>query len=157
MNKTLVIVLVVVVVLVGGYLLMRGDKSSEGTASDTTGGDMSNVPPLVGDAPVGDLPAASDGEMDPGTVKEFTVEGSNFKFSVAEMRVKKGDAVKVVFKNVEGFHDWVIDEFNTKTKQLKAGEQETIEFVADKLGTFEYYCSVGEHRKMGMVGKLIVE
>jgi plastocyanin len=29
--------------------------------------------------------------------------------------------------------------------------------VADKKGTFEYYCSVGQHRALGMKGKLVVE
>jgi plastocyanin len=32
-----------------------------------------------------------------------------------------------------------------------------IEFVANKKGKFEYYCSVGEHRAMGMKGNLVVE
>lgn len=90
-------------------------------------------------------------------VKEFIVEGFNFKFSPSEIRVKKGDTVKIVFKNTGGFHDWVVDEFSAKTKALKAPEEETITFVADKAGTFEYYCSIGSHRQMGMKGNLIVE
>ncbi len=90
-------------------------------------------------------------------VKRFTVEGSNFKYSPAEIKVKKGDRVEVTFKNIEGTHDFVVDEFEARTNQIGADEEETIEFTADKAGTFEYYCSVGQHRKMGMVGKLIVE
>jgi len=50
-----------------------------------------------------------------------------------------------------------MNEFNARTKQIKAGETETIEFIADKVGSFEYYCSVGQHRQMGMVGTLVVE
>ncbi len=86
-----------------------------------------------------------------------TVEGSNFAFAPSEIKVKKGQKVVVVFKNVGGLHDFVIDEFKAQTKQIKNGEQDMVEFVADKVGTFEYYCSVGQHRQMGMVGKLIVE
>lgn len=96
-------------------------------------------------------------ETTKATVQEIKVEGSPFKFVPAQIRVKKGDTVKVTFVNKEGFHDFVIDEFDAKTAQLQAGGQETIEFVADKVGTFEYYCSVGNHRTQGMVGKLIVE
>lgn len=33
----------------------------------------------------------------------------------------------------------------------------SVTFVADETGTFEYYCSVGNHRGQGMIGKLIVE
>ncbi len=90
-------------------------------------------------------------------VKEFTVSAENYDFSVKEMKVKKGETVKVTFVNREGLHDWVLDEFNAKTKIMPAGGSETVEFVADKSGTFEYYCSVGNHRQLGMVGKLIVE
>src|SRR3989344_3583974 len=53
-------------------------------------------------------------------------------------------------------HNFRLDEFGVATKVLKAGESETITFVADKIGEFEYYCSVGTHRAMGMIGKLIV-
>lgn len=89
-------------------------------------------------------------------VKEFKVTGSPFKFDPSSITVKKGDTVRIVFTNAEGFHDWVLDEFNARTKQLQAGQSETIEFVADKVGEFEYYCSVGNHRAQGMVGTLTV-
>ncbi len=91
-----------------------------------------------------------------GNVKEFTVTGSPFKFEPANMTVNKGDTVKITFKNEEGFHDLVIDEFDARTKQIAAGQEETIEFVADQAGSFEYYCSVGNHRAMGMKGTLTV-
>ena len=99
----------------------------------------------------------ADADVDVSAVKTFTVEGSSFKFSPSNMTVKKGDTVRVTFKNTSGFHDWVLDEFNVRTKQIAAGAEETVEFVADKAGSFEYYCSVGSHRQMGMVGTLIVE
>lgn len=89
-------------------------------------------------------------------VKEFTVTGGNFKFAPNTISVKKGDKVRIVFKNAEGFHDLKIDEFNVATKQIKGGAEETVEFTADKVGSFEYYCSVGQHRAMGMKGTLTV-
>lgn len=147
MNKTLVIVLVVVVVLVGGYFLFANKGAAPTEETNTNGEPNANIPPLVGETPT-----------ETPSVKEFAVDASNFSFSVKEMKVKKGDTVKVTLKNIEGTHDWVLDEFTgAKTKVLKAGESETVEFVADKTGTFEYYCSVGQHRANGMVGKLIVE
>ena len=73
------------------------------------------------------------------------------------MKLRKGDTVKIVFKNSGGMHDWVIDEFSAKTKRIAANQEDTIQFVADKAGTFEYYCSVGNHRQMGMKGNLIVQ
>ena len=86
----------------------------------------------------------------------FTVTGSNFAFAPSAMTVKKGDNVVITFKNGDGFHDFVIDELNVRTAQIQDGAQETVTFVADKAGTFEYYCSVGQHRAMGMKGTLTV-
>lgn len=93
----------------------------------------------------------------PEEIKTFNVSADNFSFSLSEIRVKKGDKVKIIFKNDEGFHDWVVDEFAARTPKLKAGESAEAEFVADKPGAFEYYCSVGSHRAMGMKGNLVVE
>lgn len=95
--------------------------------------------------------------IDQPAVKEFEVTASNFSFSLKEIKVKQGDKVRIVFKNAEGFHDWKLDEFNAATKQIGTAQQETVEFTADKKGTFEYYCSVGQHRANGMKGNLIVE
>lgn len=92
-----------------------------------------------------------------GTVQEITVTASNFNYSPKVINAKKGDTIKLIFKNSEGIHDFKIDEFDVATNQIGAEEEEEIEFVVDKAGTFEYYCSVGKHRQMGMVGKLIVE
>ena len=92
-----------------------------------------------------------------GIVREVTVTGNNFSFSPSEIRVKRGDTVRVLFKNANGTHDWRLEGYSIGTKVLSAGAQETVEFVADKTGTFEYFCSVGPHRAMGMVGNLIVE
>ena len=96
------------------------------------------------------------GTPDIANVQSFMITGSKFKFDPATISVKKGDTVKITFVNAEGLHDWVIDEFNARTKQIGEGQQETIQFVADKVGSFEYYCSVGQHRAMGMKGTLTV-
>jgi plastocyanin len=90
-------------------------------------------------------------------VKSFTVTGKDFSFSPNSITVNKGDRVVINFVNAGGFHDLVIDEFNAKTPQINSGQRATIEFIADKAGTFEYYCSVGRHREMGMRGNLIVK
>ncbi len=95
-------------------------------------------------------------------LKILVITGENFKFVVngidnPEIRVKKGDRVRIEFMSTSGFHDWVVDEFNAATKQVNSGGSTSVEFVADKRGTFEYYCSVGQHRANGMKGSLIVE
>ena len=74
------------------------------------------------------------------------------------MTLKKGQKVKLTFKNTgEMPHDFVVDELNVRTKVIKSGETEVIEFTPETTGTFESYCSVGSHRAKGMVGKVTVE
>ncbi len=90
-------------------------------------------------------------------VREFTISGQNFSFAPASIAVNEGDRVRITFKNASGFHDLKIDEFAVATKQIQGGQEEVVEFVANKKGTFEYYCSVGNHRAMGMTGSLIVQ
>jgi len=103
-----------------------------------------------------------DGEIAEGdsmaeSVKTINLTGKNFAFSQNEIRVKKGDRVKIVLTSQDGLHDWVVDEFNAATEQVMTSNTSSVEFVADKVGTFEYYCSVGRHREMGMKGNLIIE
>lgn len=86
----------------------------------------------------------------------FTVIGKNFSFTPATLKVKKGDTVSITFKNESGTHDFKIDELGIATKRLATGEQEIVTFVADKVGSFQYYCSIGKHRAMGMKGVLTV-
>ena len=74
---------------------------------------------------------------------EFTVDAFSFGYSMEEIRVKEGDMV--------------VDEFNAATDKISEGGTASVTFVANKKGSFEYYCSVGNHRAQGMVGTLIVE
>ncbi len=93
-----------------------------------------------------------------GTTTDVRVElsASNMKFSTTEIVVKKGQKVKVALKVADGFHDFVVDEFAARTDKVGAGMVTSTEFTPNKTGTFEFYCSVGNHRAMGMVGKLVV-
>lgn len=107
-------------------------------------------------------PAPSAGRTEPtandapqGNVILVTNEG--FAFSPAEIRVKKGEPVTVAFTSKGGQHDWVVDEFAAATAVVSSGQTADTTFVPDRTGSFQFYCSVGNHRELGMVGTLIVE
>lgn len=89
--------------------------------------------------------------------RTVTISATSFSYDLKEIRIKKGEKVALEVKNTEGFHDLVIDELGVKTKRLKEGELETIVVSSNIAGKYEYYCSVGQHRMMGMKGTLIVE
>lgn len=87
----------------------------------------------------------------------FNITGNMYDFSIKKIKVKKGDLVTINFESTEGAHDWVIDEPGARTEIVTPGKKTSVTFIADKVGTFEYYCSVGDHRQKGMKGKFIVE
>lgn len=167
MNKqTMVIGIVVLLLVLGGVFVMSQQKSptpesteffEENTGDETLEFDQNATDEALmkdSESTLSGSPTAMDSETE---VQSFTIEGSSFKFSLPEIKVKQGDKVKVTFVNKGGTHDWVLEGYNVRTQVLSAGASETVEFTADKAGTFAYYCSVGEHRKLGMEGKLIVE
>lgn len=156
MNKLAVIV-VVAAILIGGWFALRPQKTEAPTGDTATEADQQNGQETAGETQNSAENTDTNSSIATGEVKEFALSAANFRFSESEIRVKRGDRVRIVFTNVEGMHDWVIDEFNSRTDVISAGESQTVEFVADKAGTFEYYCSVGNHRAMGMKGSLIVE
>lgn len=94
--------------------------------------------------------------LDP-TARVFTVKGVNYGYDVQEIVVKEGDTVTINFESTDGYHDIVINEFGVASTRVQPGVKTSVTFVADKKGTFEYYCSVGSHRTSGMVGTFIVE
>ncbi len=145
------VVIIVIAVFAISYLVRSPEISTTEPGTETA----SSTPAVVTEEkPIVDV---SVGVTASTNVKEFTVTGKNFSFAPSTLTVKKGDTVKITFVNSAGFHDFKIDEFKVATARIGSGKQETISFVADKAGSFEYYCSVGDHRAMGMKGALIVQ
>ncbi len=106
-------------------------------------------------APAQTAPAASTAPQ--GELKEFAVEGSEFKFNPASISVTKGDRVKVTFKNVgKAGHNFVIGDLGVSTSIIPGGSTDTVEFTADKSGTFAFFCSVPGHRAGGMEGHISI-
>ena len=152
-QKTIIIVVVAAIVLIGAVLAFSVLSTSSENQTNSNGAVNSPVDAAAKNSNINSVninnPTAD--------AKEFTLIGKNYSFSLAEIRVKKGDKVKINLDVQEGFHDWVVDEFSVRISKVKAPAAASTEFVADKTGIFEYYCSVGDHRAKGMVGKLIVE
>ena len=99
-------------------------------------------------------------EEDPDTA-EIRITAENYEYRMGasinpEIVVPVGATVRVELEVTEGTHDWVVDEFDAATEQVDAGETTTVEFVADEVGEFEYYCSRGTHREEGMYGAFVV-
>ncbi|MBI2593960.1 cupredoxin domain-containing protein [Candidatus Daviesbacteria bacterium] len=150
MNKNLIIgIFIALVIAGGGWLFFKGQSVSTQPANET-------IAPITEVPASGNVEESTDSSMTK-QVKEFSVTGSSFKFEPAEVKVNKGDTVKITFVNAGGFHDFNIEGYDVKTKQGNGPSEETVTFVASKAGEFPFYCSVGQHRSKGMEGKLIVQ
>tara|TARA_Y100000310_G_C20568274_1_gene756664 strand:- start:680 stop:1201 length:522 start_codon:yes stop_codon:yes gene_type:complete len=169
------IIAISVTIVLALFLLMGCSGSEEATAPEPAAEEAAVPAPDAGEVEEAVVEEQADEEEEteeadteleepeeeeaPATpeVKEFRLSGKNYEFSLDEIKVNQGDTVKIVFRSESGSHDWVVDEFDAATERVQADEESSVEFVADKAGTFEFYCSVGDHRTRGMVGKLIVE
>lgn len=90
------------------------------------------------------------------TAKQITVDAGSFYFKPNTITVKKGEKIQIVMKSADMMHDFNIDELNVHLPITKSGQTNTVVFTADTVGKFEYYCSVGQHRKNGQVGTIVV-
>lgn len=82
-------------------------------------------------------PAGGSSSESSEEVREIIILARNFAFDQDVYTVSKGERVKIVFENVEGYHEAIIEGYDIK---LKAGEP--VIFVADESGEFELYCTL---------------
>jgi len=101
--------------------------------------------------------ALAGGQAASSGYHEFTMTAKKYAFDPSVITVKKGEKVRLLITAIDHDHGFKLDAFDIN-QVLKKGEIETIEFTADKAGTFEFkcsvYCGLG-HGKMK--GKLVVE
>ena len=91
-----------------------------------------------------------------GETKEFTMTAKRWEFSPDTITVDKGDKVVLNIQSIDVTHGFAISAFGVNSR-LEPGETTVVEFVADKSGTFQFFCSVqcGEGHST-MRGQLIV-
>ena len=123
--------------LVGGGSNVPQDSKTSGTDKQTSGVDVGTI--------------ASSGNF-----KEFTITARQFQFEPSTIEVNKGDKVRLIVTSKDVPHGISIPEYSIN-ERLEPNKPVTIEFTADKPGTFTVFCSVlcGSGH-LGMKGKLIV-
>jgi heme/copper-type cytochrome/quinol oxidase subunit 2 len=162
MNRSLNIVLAVIAVLVivagGAWAMMSKSNQTASSGSEQAVAGASTMPQMQMDT------SSPSDAMDMATqsgeaadIQTIEVEAGSFYFKPNEIHVKVGQKVKLVLRSADMMHDFNVAELGIKAPITKSGDTSTVEFVASKAGKYEYYCSVGQHRKMGQVGTLFVE
>jgi heme/copper-type cytochrome/quinol oxidase subunit 2 len=65
------------------------------------------------------------------------------EFIPGTLRVKKGERVRLVLTAVDHDHGFKLYDVNQK---IQKGTTATLEFIADKAGTFQFHCSMSVAR-----------
>ncbi|MFQ6134871.1 MAG: cupredoxin domain-containing protein [Nitrososphaerales archaeon] len=73
--------------------------------------------------------------------KVFYITATMWEFYPKEITVQKGDHVEIHLTSVDAHHGFYIEAWNISA-DLFPNQTVTIDFTADKVGKFEYYCTV---------------
>lgn len=79
-------------------------------------------------------------------------------FSPERVVVKRGQRVRLTVRAEDVTHGFELLHFGVDAGAIKTGTQRIIEFTADRVGEFPFYCSVRcSPLHMGLMGTLVVE
>lgn len=101
--------------------------------------------------------AAASGDVPPPPPRDIEMIASRFKFEPETLQVTEGDRVRLTVRSTDTEHGFSIKRMNVRVAVPKTGEPVTVEFVAERPGTYEFkcseYCGSGHGR---MKGQLVV-
>jgi plastocyanin len=118
------------------------------------------------------IPGAPASAQDWSTAQSVRMELSSFKFTPADLRLKRGAPYNIHFFNsASGGHDFVAKEFfdeatiapEDKSKlrnggiDLEGGESVDIKLIANRPGVYKSRCTHFMHSMMGMTGTVTVD
>jgi heme/copper-type cytochrome/quinol oxidase subunit 2 len=99
----------------------------------------------------------ASGDVPPPPPRAIEMIASRFKFEPETLQVTQGDRVRLTLRSADTEHGFTIKKMNVRVAVPKTGEPVTVEFVADRPGTYEFkcseYCGSGHGR---MKGQLVV-
>ena len=150
--KKIVLLLILAVFLVSSCSRQNPEdlvgQGSEVPQQKSASSQQENVP----EASQPEAPSSADAAI----VKEFKLTARQFSFEPEIIEVNKGDKVRLIVTSIDIPHGIKIAEYGIN-ERLDVGKPVTIEFTADKEGTFTAFCSVfcGSGHS-NMKGKLIV-
>ena len=106
-------------------------------------------------SPVAIHPAARGQEQAPNK-REFTITAHNYRFTPNRIEVAQDDLVKLTVRSDDVAYSLTIDEYRV-SRRVPAGGSTTLEFRADRAGTFDFYSNLtNDARHAQMRGELVV-
>ena len=90
-------------------------------------------------------------------IVEIDITAKKFQFTPSAITVRQGQKVKLNIRSLDVTHGFSLPDYNI-LERIVPGKPVTVEFVADKKGTFTFFCSVYCGSGHGaMKGQLIIE
>ncbi len=96
--------------------------------------------------------------LNSGADKEFTLVGHKGRWGTDVIHVTEGETVRLRLTSADVVHGFALKAYGIEIDEVYPGKVKTIEFVADKPGTFVFVCTIicnSGHRHME--GEVIVE
>ncbi len=88
--------------------------------------------------------------------REFTITAKDYRFSPARVEVSQDDLVKLTVRSEDVAYSITIDDYRV-SRRVPAGGVTTLEFRADRPGTFPFYSNLtSDSRHSQARGQLIV-
>lgn len=93
-----------------------------------------------------------------GEVREIVITGNEYSFSPKAISLTAGETVKITFKNTGNLpHNLVITELGVSTDEILGGKEDSVTVTVKKTGMYTFFCSISNHRQLGMEGKVEVK
>ena len=154
MKKIILIVCMIIFLLIAGCNQQSNPSTNPPSSNQISGSVEVQLPSISED----NSGQADNQQNEPtGEIKEVTITAKKFEFAPATITVNKGDTVKFTLTSIDVKHGFNLPDFNVN-EALEPNKPVTVQFVADKTGTFTFRCSVpcgAGHREM--TGTLIVK
>jgi heme/copper-type cytochrome/quinol oxidase subunit 2 len=88
--------------------------------------------------------------------REFDLTATDYRFTPNHVEVKQDELVKLTVRSTDVAYSLTIDEYRV-SKRVPAGGEVTVEFRADRPGTFRFYSSLkSDARHEAMKGEFVV-
>jgi cytochrome c oxidase subunit II len=143
MNKKIFVIILLLVFLIGCSDKTKYETNEDSTSTKTDPNKIKKTKPEEGSRT--------------GDTVEFNMVAKRWEFQPSAIKVNKGDKVKINIESVDVLHGFAISDFNVNSN-LYPGQTTTVKFIANKTGTFSFFCSVScGSGHFGMKGVLIVE
>jgi len=101
-------------------------------------------------------PVEGQGQDQAPNRREISLTARNYRFSPARIEVAQDDLVKLTVQSEDNAYSLTIDEYRV-SRRVPAGGSTTLEFRADRPGTFAFYSNLtNDARHAQMRGELVV-